>query len=368
MQIFFGRLDFMRDHPMTKRSKHGALVVSVLLLCSMLIGLLAVYTHVKQLGLEYLDEGNQVRRHNAVLAGTACSPWQYRVLPDYVVESIIVVFKRLDVPHPYASAFIAFRSLVSVTLFALAAFYYKKLGMNTYLVILGLTLLGWGMTHSTYDSDLQFNNFLDVVFYLGAALVIMYRKHWWVLPITAVAALNRETSGLIPFMLLAVHFRSRTKYWVPRKILLIASASLFVYAAVFVALRLAFGEQPLITAYGHRPGIELLRYNVGRYITWMYLFAAMGVLPIMAVLSIRWWPEVLRRFFWAIVPVYCLTHLFLAVMAEARVLLVPQTLVFVPGALFGICRFPLKSSDSAPDSSASSQSEQNQTAAGKLHG
>ena len=47
----------------------------------------------------------------------------------------------------------------------------------------------------------------------------------------------------------------------------------------------------------------------------------------------RKWPLELRAFFWVIVPVWFLVHAFGSVMAETRLLLVPQAMVFIPGAL-----------------------------------
>lgn len=73
-----------------------------------------------------------------------------------------------------------------------------------------------------------------------------------------------------------------------------------------------------------------------RYITWVQLFGTLGVLPILAVWSARRWPRPLQAFFWAIVPVWIVVHPFVSVLAEARLFLVPLTMIFIPGALFGI--------------------------------
>ena len=51
-------------------------------------------------------------------------------------------------------------------------------------------------------SDIQFNTFFDVTFYLLAGLCILQKRFVWIVPITLLAALNRETSGLIPFLLM----------------------------------------------------------------------------------------------------------------------------------------------------------------------
>ena len=292
----------------------------------------------ESLGLRFLDDGLQTRRHTRVIQGKAGSPWQYRVLPEYMVEALIRLVGKLGIGHPNALAFIAFRLFQNFLLFVLAAAYYRRLGLSTYVTLIGLSLLAWGMTQSLYRSDLQFNTYFDVVFYLAAGLAIASGRVWWIVPITLLAALNRETSGLIPVMTLAagLSFGADRKPHVAATPAIVAAVSLALFIAVFLALRASYGWQPTVLAYGHRFGIDLFTYNVGRYVTWINLFATLGLLPIMAVASIRSWPPVLRRFFWTLVPVWVLVHLIAAVMAETRLFLVPHALVIIPGALFGI--------------------------------
>ena len=48
------------------------------------------------------------------------------------------------------------------------------------------------------------------------------------------------------------------------------------------------------------------------------------------------WPRELKGFFWAMVPAWIVVHFPLSQVAETRLFLVPQFMVFVPGALFGL--------------------------------
>jgi hypothetical protein len=196
------------------------------------------------------------------------------------------------------------------------------------------------MTHSLYDSDLMFNTYSDIIFYLAAGLVILYNRNAWVIPIVGVAALNRETSGLIPLMLVLHSLYIKTETTSLTRQIMIAMFGLGLYALVFFTLRYIYGEQPLILPYGNHLGFELFRFNMFRYITWVQLFATLSVMPILAVLSPRHWPPSLQAFFWAIVPIWLAVHSFCSVLAETRLLLVPFILVFVPGALFGMVSTP----------------------------
>jgi hypothetical protein len=333
--------------------KNQQIAVLIILCCAVLFSLLTVFAQVRELGLPYL-EGGQLSRHMNVLRGKAGDAWQYRILSTYLVDWLIRGLTHLGFPHPVASGFILFRIFQNTLIFLLTAFYYQKLGLNTYVMLIGLSLLAWGMTHALYDSDLQFNTYSDVIFYLAASLIILHGQYSWLIPVTGLAALNRETSGLIPFMLIAYSLWTKPSKKPQKSAILIASICCALYAIIFLSLRHVYGEQPLILAYGNRLGGETFVYNISHYRTWVQLFATMGILPLMAIFSFHQWPDSLRAFFWAIVPVWFLVHPFISIMAETRLFLVPFALIFVPGALFGVANKSLKTS---PLSDASQQRE-----------
>jgi hypothetical protein len=320
----------------TKMGKtFSVILVSV---CVILFSILTVYLQVLALDkpyMYYLEKGLQIQRHMAVLQGTAGNPWQYRVLADYLVEAMIQLFKNLDILHPIASAFISFRFVQNLLIFLLGYAYYRKLGLSSAYSLIGLSLLAWGMTYAYYDSDLQFNTYFDVIFYLLAGLAIVYNKQLWMLPLMLLAAFNRETSGLIPFLSLALVLpwqdqAANTR----RRVASIAALSLALFAIVFVGLRLAYPNQVTSVPHGHSLGLDLLQYNLFRATTWVQLFATLSIIPVLALLGYKRWHPALRVFFWVIVPIWFGIHLFTSVMAETRVFLVPQVLIFIPGALF----------------------------------
>lgn len=307
-------------------------LLAVAALAAFLFGWFTTAQHIKVRGIDYLEEGNQVKRHRAVLAGESGDPWQYRVLPNYIIKGMVWVCRKLDAPRPHvAVAFFVLRRIVDTTVFAMAFVYYRKLGLSGPSSILGMCLLAWGMSYSHYDSDLQFSTYMDVVFYLIAGTCIVRDRLVWLIPISALAALNRETSALIPVMLLFARPRgsggSRTS-------LIVVAACLVIYWSTFVGLRTVYGVKPFVSPYGHQPGLDILMYNVGRLLTWQELFAVVGVVPFAALVGYRRWPAVLRAYLWAVFPLWILAHSLYAVMAEARQMLVPQALIFIPGALF----------------------------------
>jgi hypothetical protein len=316
------------------------LSVVFVLVCALLFSLLTVYLQVMSLEkpfVFYLEQGLQMQRHTAVLQGTAVNPWQYRILADYLVEGAIWLFQNLDIPRPIASAFIAFRFVQNLLIFLLAYLYYRKLELSPAHALLGLSLLAWGMTYAYYDSDLQFNTYFDIIFYLLAGLLILANKPLWIIPLMFLAACNRETSGLIPFMLLALVLPAGAENrdeGARRKTLIVAGIGLAIFALIFFILRVIFPDRPVSMPYGHAMGPDLLQYNLFRGITWAQLFATLSIVPALALLAYKKWQPALRIFFWVVVPLWFLIHPFTSVMAETRVFLVPQALVFIPGALF----------------------------------
>ena len=308
-----------------------------LLVLAALLGAFSTAAYVDARGLDYFSR-DQVERHQAVIDGHAGNPWQYRVLAPYLVERIAARVAPHRQPERMATIFLVFRWLQDTSILLLAFAYYGALGLPTAHRLVGMAMLAWGISYSHYDSDMQFNTFFDVIFYLLAALCVIRQRWRWLVLITLVAAFNRETSGLMAFLLLPVAMinepRSPRVWWpAVRRVMPTMGVSLVVYAAVFLWLRMHFGAQELRIPYDHAPGPSLFLYNVARVITWQQLLATLSIVPIVALAYYRRWPDQLRVFFWVLVPAWCVVHAVGAVMAEARLFLVPQALVFIPGAL-----------------------------------
>jgi hypothetical protein len=300
------------------------------------IVLLTVLTVARQVERLPVSQNTEIERHNAVLQGTAPSPWQYRPLSEWVVEGARRAARALRLPRPDHLAFLGVRALQNALLLLLAALLYGRLTRSWMAALIGLSVLAYSLTQSTYGSDLSFNTYADLAVYLAAALLICARRPGWIIPLMVIGALNRETSGLIPFMLLlsapalAPDRPGKLRlYW-------LAAAALLVYAVVTVGLHLYYGPRPYYLPYGHPPGLDLLRYNLHRRRMWLEMLGTFGIIPLLAALVWRRWPPLLRAFFWAIVPVWFIVHPLLAYLSETRYMLVPQAVVFIPGMLAGI--------------------------------
>jgi hypothetical protein len=326
--------------------KKDAVTHSLILLSAVLLSLFTVYTHVQYLK-NFFETGGQLQRHLDVLKGQAVDPWQYRILATYLIEGMIQLFKKLSIFHSENSVFIFFRFLQGVAIFLLEYFYYKKLGLSTSLSLLGMSVLAWGMSYSNYGSDLHFSTYFDILFYLIAGLIILLEKPLWVIPLTVIASLNKESSGLIPIMLIASYltndseklgFYGLKKYRI--KIITIGAISLISYLIIFFGLRFVLGPRPLIPVLNQFTIFELIKNNLFSSITWVQLFGTMSIIPIIAILNYKNWPKVIKIFFWVVIPIWIVIHTVGGVMAESRLFLVPLSLVFIPGALFYLNQKP----------------------------
>ena len=275
-------------------------------------------------------------RHDAVLDHTVGDPWRFRLLSDWGAEAFKQVASTLGASKPAAVGFLAFRLFQNIAIFALAYALYRRLGATRVLAMLGLGLLAWAMSESLLHVQMSFNTYTDVALYLAAALLILDRRYAWIVPLSIVAALNRETGGLIPVMLIAVGIAYGVRTDDGRRAVRIGALALAAFAVTYGAIRLAVGPSYYILGNGHHPGFDMLKYNLGRGITYDYVFQTVNVVPILAALSWRRWPVELKAFAIAVVPAWVVIHVFTAVLAETRVLLVPFAVALLPGALLAL--------------------------------
>lgn len=307
----------------------------VLIVAAILLSIATTYAQVEDVTLHFI-KNQQDKVHQQMMEGGAGNPWQYRILADWMVDYLIRFLFDINFSAPKASAYIAFRFLQCMLIFISAGIYYRKLGLSPFSVLIGLSILMWGMSHSLYNSDLSLNVFFDIAFYLLSAILIMDGKFAWLPLLMIPAAFNRETSALIPLMLAAFVFFDRDQPNKVKSALIHSTVGIIVFIFIFFGLRSYYGEQEFLTADGYYPGVGLLVLNITRWVTWEQLLITLGLIPFLAVLGYSSWPRVLRIFFWMTVPIWFGVHFFASLVAESRLFLVPQALVFIPGLLFGL--------------------------------
>lgn len=278
----------------------------ILITVAILLSIATTYAQVDDLTYRFIKV-QQEKVHEQMIGGVAGNPWQYRILADWMIEPVIQLAYKTGIAAPKASVFIVFRFIQCILIIIAAGVYYQKLKIPLFANLLGLSILTWGMSTSLYNSDLAFNNFFDIAFYLLAAIAVMDGKFFWIPLLMILAAFNRETSALIPLMLIGFAYYNGYKQKQAKPAIVYSVISLIIFAVIFFGLRMYYGEQPFLTADGYFPGIGLLKLNLVRIVTWEQLLLTLGIIPFLAVFAYRDWPRTLKIYFWVVVPVWLLS-------------------------------------------------------------
>ncbi|MBI2422064.1 MAG: hypothetical protein HYV27_04470 [Candidatus Hydrogenedentes bacterium] len=303
-------------------------------LCLTLLSLITVFNQVKSLGLSW-QEAHYTQRLEAVLQGTAPAPGAYRILSDGATVLLYRAAAWCGLPRATGLTFIAIRLAQNLAIFAMCVLYYRRLGIPVYLSLLGVSGLAWGMTHSNFNSDLSINIYTELILYLIAAYALLAGRLTWIVPITVIGALNRETSLFIPVLLLAAYVETRPVLQMPARIFAAGLAALAVFLLIQGGLHLLLDSSGLPPhSSGEARGLPLLWHNLSSAQVWSGVFGVMGVFPVLALAGWRHWPHPLRAFAITLVPGWMLLHFAFAAAGESRFFLVPQALVFVPAALW----------------------------------
>jgi hypothetical protein len=197
-----------------------------------------------------------------------------------------------------------------------------------------MMVLAWGFTYSNYGSGLAFDTYFDLLLYIIAALVIIGERYCWIIPLTALAAINRETGILIPFLLLSSAVELRPKISIDKRRVYIAIAGILIFSLLYVGIRIAYGPRPF--DHMHEPGLNQFLANLTDPFTYYSWLATFLFFPILALLRWKSWPSILHRFFWVLIPIWIVVHSFTSVLAEARLFLVPYAVVIIPAVFAGI--------------------------------
>jgi hypothetical protein len=280
-----------------------------------------------------LIEGGQLGRHDQTLSGDIGDPWRFRLFSEWIAEGALVATEEIGVTRPVLVGFLGLRLAQNIAIFALAWLLYRRLGASRMIAALGLALVAWAMTHALYHSALSYDTYMEVVLFLVAAHLALSRRYAWLVPLTAVAVVNRETSALMAAVPLAMVAVGRERGVDARRAMACGLLALAGAAVAFASVRIAVGPADLIEAEGHGPGVEWIEYNFGRAVTWGNLFETVTLVPVLALAALRRWPLELKGLGLAIAPVWTVAHFVLTVAAETRLFLVPYVLVAVPGVL-----------------------------------
>jgi hypothetical protein len=324
---------------------------------------------------------DQYRRHQMHMQANSMffNPWQYRILCPLIIEGLywtaehtlfsLVEIKGLDLGLPgdnsdknattqslieqlknpefikYTIVFLGFRFLQNVLLIILCFKYFSLFVKNKMLVALGVMLSVLFMGNGVVDSDLTFNTYMDITLYILAGIVIVKNLNpLWIIPLTVVGSLNRETALFIPVLYFFTYFTwadwPSIKNLITNnlKVIGVTSISVVFFFIIFISIRMYYGLQPVST-WRVNAGWPMLKLNLFSSVsikTYMELFGIMGFLPLWALLIFSRMHKNLRIFFLVLIPVWFGIHFVSAIAYQTRLFLVPTLLVLVPAILENI--------------------------------
>lgn len=304
-------------------------------------GILSMYVLYSQLvGPFAKDMEVTVERHERLIAGNSefYNPWQYRILSHLLLEGLI---RLTDLIHPEIHTYIPFylfKFVQSFLIFWVAYMYYRKLGLtNDFLIIAGLIVLCYNFSSSTFKADLAFNTYTDILCYLVAGYLILAGHFYWVILVVFFAALNRETSGMIPILLIVWSLRLKPPGIANHSAFYAGIISLSVFVVVFLGLRYIYGFQPYEANELKTPW-DFLKYNFSFIRLYPNLLGTWSIIPLLALWKYKKWTPSLQQFGIVLIPVWILVHFMASIAVETRLFLIPQVMVFVPSFLYIIQR------------------------------
>lgn len=309
------------------------------------------------------------------------NPWQYRILCPWLIEGAKFVYDHtfdkifpsekyfhfsfhstsgftnetkqfideLNDPNTikYIFIFIIFRFLEDFLILLFSFYLISYFVKNQWLALLGLVLISWSMGNGVSASDLTFNTYMDNLLYLLAGCIILYKKNpWYILPVTIIGALNRETSLLIPFLFFISYIKfNETKpisynyfkkvSWPDKRTFFITLLSFVSFVIIFVGIRAYFGYRPQ-GEWKVPAGLPMLKLNTISIVAikgYFEMFGAFSILPLICLYKFSKCSRILRVWFIGIVPIWFFIHFYSVPAYESRLFFVPVYLIFIPMVL-----------------------------------
>lgn len=322
-------------------------------------------------------------RHKAVIEGRSefYNPWQYRILCPFTIEGFMWVYNHtVDKVYPieekihfnikstsgtnaetdafvtlmqtkgvmkYMIIFTIFRFIEHLFIFYLSWWLWSFFVKSNWLIFFGINFLALSFGNAVTAADLSFNTYLDIIFYLLTANLILYQKNRnWLYLIVPLAALNRETALLIPalFFISMTNFESfnfrklniKNIKWPVKDTWVFTALLYIIFIAIFIGLRWYYGYRPQ-QEWKAPAGWPMLKLNLFSAVgikAYFELIGTFGVIPFIILWKFKFFPHLLKKWFIFLVPVWFGIHYISVVAYQTRLFMVPVILIFIPMILW----------------------------------
>lgn len=162
--------------------------------------------------------------HAKFMHGITARHWQYRVLPEYLIEmfSPMQHMQYTDGKGKLVDAWdfhfsvvsnIVLKVMTNVLLFVLLALYLGKLGIDNGKIFTGLFMAVLVHFIGATNNQWMHSCYMQLCFFLGFSLMVLSNKNpYWFLVLIVPAALTNETAVFIPLIMLSMAYYSKDKW------------------------------------------------------------------------------------------------------------------------------------------------------------
>lgn len=294
--------------------------ITILAALALMAGAVGTWTDVQQLHriAPGYARGLTMHHHYSALNGTAGIPWAQRPLCEWIVEGLYRVIKPPDIGGREGSGLTLLicilRVFTEAGVILAAAWYLRVWRIGRAMTVLLCCTIGWAYLTCCRDAALYLNLHAELIMCLIAAGMLVRGKTTIPLILIPFMAANRETSIVIPVMMLALGWRHLGA------IALWLAVWVGVNAHTLGCLRLTDSIGPLNYPVA----------NIMREATWINHAATWMVMPALALVFWRKWPPLLKRWFWMVAPAWMIVNLIFCRVNETRVFLLPYILFVLP--------------------------------------
>lgn len=253
---------------------------------------------------------------------------RYTLLTGYATGSIVQVVGAAGSGAAPLRGYTVVRFLQGLALFASAYAFYRMLGLAWMTRLVGLMLLSISVTFGTLAPDRAFelDKITEAILYLLAGIALLRGRPGWLIPLSVLAVLNRETGILMPLMYLAAQASGRERF-----LTAVRSWQFLLMAAL--ALSLAGVLIVMSGGVGLEGGIRSRGFSLE---TFTYANGGFALMPLLAALWVGSSPGLLKRLFWSLSPAWLILGLLTEPVRFGAYLLPANALLFIPIALLAV--------------------------------
>lgn len=328
-------------HSSRRGSAHGLSIFLIILSVSLTL----TYYYMFQTVIYNVDV--VMDEHNAIVSGSALSPYRYRILVPYILDPMIDLAGRM-MPESIVSSSTVLSGAELSFIGVYGTFYF--LGILGFLTPLFFYLRRWFglkesligflfsttvMTMALRDHAYAPYSILEPALFTIALILITKNKELSLIPLTFIATLTKETSFIIPaaYFMTKIDFKSLMGGKIRSQLnpILWSFILSMTWLLTFIGLRFFLGSAEHIFTVGEIWTVNTRGLNPVRIIANISLM--FGAFWIFSFLGFKNSPEFIRKTA-AVVPIYLIPWSIWSVLYEVRLLMFLYPIIIPLGMFY----------------------------------